>query len=167
MNINYEKLIIYHCKNNHNYSIDLIKSIANNINIDDLLIIATIYNNYNIIEYALTLNITLAIKNKIFFKACNLNLLDIVKKYNEHDNFKYSYIIDNNQIYGNINIVAKIKNITFENNCCVCMEESNCKLNCNHELCIKCLKIIYYDSGLCPMCRNVIDFCYIIERFDM
>jgi|SaaInlV_150m_DNA_4_1039716.scaffolds.fasta_scaffold02243_2 hypothetical protein len=34
-----------------------------------------------------------------------------------------------------IYLEEKIKNITFHNNCCVCMEDSNVLTECGHELC--------------------------------
>lgn len=167
MNINYENLVVYHCKNNHDYSLDFIKSIINNVNINDLLVIATMFNNEKIVKYALTLNISVSIKDKIFVKSCNTNRLSIVKAYNEHNRFKYRYTIDNNQIKGDINIIAKIKDMVFDDDCCVCMEEANCKTSCDHCMCIKCFKNSYQSNGSCPMCRRDIDFCYIKEKIEL
>lgn len=167
MNINYENLIVYHCKNDHNYSLDFIKMITNKVNNDDILIIATMYNNTKVVEYALTLKLSTSIKDKIFIKSCNTNKMEIVKLYNEHNKFKYRYTINNNQINGDINIIAKIKDMAFNNECCICLEEANCKTSCNHELCVQCFKKSYNTNGSCPMCRKDIDFCYIKEKFEL
>jgi len=167
MNVNYDNLVVYHCKNNHDYSLEFIKYIIDYIDKDGLLLNAAIYNNVEITKFALSLNISGITKDKVFIKSCNLKLLDIAKLYNKYNNFKYKFIVLNDVIQGNINIVAKIKNIYFDNDCCICLEKAECKTSCNHDLCVKCFKNSYRTTGNCPMCRKEIDFCYIGEKTEL
>lgn len=168
MNINYENLIIYHCKNKSDYGFDIIKNIVNNYNNnDDLLIISLYYNNYDVLKFTLTLHVQTHIKDKVFKKACSNNNINAVKIYNEYNRFKYRYVIVNDNIYGSINLLAKVKNMIFEDICCICCEDSTCKTDCNHEMCIRCYKEIYLRNGTCPLCRKPIEFCYVKENIEL
>ena len=39
-------------------------------------------------------------------------------------------------------------------NCCICLNNNftNCKLTCNHILCIECLLLL--DEPICPFCKK-------------
>ena len=168
MNINYENLIIYHCKNKSEYGLEFIKNIIDHYgNNEDLLIISLIYNNYAVLKYVLSLQVVTHAKDEVFKKACSDNNIEAVKIYNEHDGFKYRYTIEDDCIQGTINLLAKIKNINFEDLCCVCYDDSTCKTNCNHEMCVRCYKEIYLQMGICPLCRMSIEFCYIREKVEI
>lgn len=167
MNINYENLIIYHCKNKTDYGTELIKNVVSHYNIEDLLALSLFYDNHDIVKYALTLSIKPHILDKVFKKACSLNNIDIVKIYNNYNRFKYRYTIENGIIQGVITLVARAIEIEFDDVCCICCDNSMCKTKCGHELCIRCYKKVCLELGNCPLCRETIDFCYVSENSEL
>lgn len=52
-------------------------------------------------------------------------------------------------------------------NCSICFESTENKLECNHTTCIDCLKKLIRKSDLCPICRqtfNIIPYQYNCPR---
>ena len=162
-NINYEKLLIYHCKNNHANSLDVIKFTSQiYTDIDTILIIASMYNNYSTVEWLLTDKIfndnTI---EKLFRKMCSINNKEIVDLIVKTNYFKYHYEIIDNKMIGIINLMCKVTDLSYNDVCCVCLDDTECKTNCNHELCKKCICTIYGSTKKCPICRQKIEFCYV------
>ena len=62
--------------------------------------------------------------------------------------------------YGECKVIIKLKTIvrecSFNDKCSICLEEPNCILPCNHELCYDCANKVID----CPLCRKPFSFCY-------
>lgn len=164
--IDYEKLIIYHCKNNHENSLLIIKNVYNFYNDNDtILIIALIYNNIKVIDWLLTNGLISSVTlDKLFKKMCHINNIEILFLIKKNNYFKYNYEIIDNKVHGVINIVCMHTNNEYNDVCCICYEETECTTSCHHELCISCLKLLYQHKRKCPMCTKNIDFCYIYNK---
>lgn len=165
MNINYENLVVYHCKHNYEYSLDVIISIHKMFDDNDTLFITAIMcNNIKIAEWLInnTYITTLTI-DKMFRKMCidcNIEVLNIIV--NKHS-FKYSYTIDDHVIKGVINIVCKFTDKKYSDVCCICYEDTECYTNCFHELCLKCIDKVMSSTAKCPICIKNIEFCYVYK----
>ena len=53
---------------------------------------------------------------------------------------------------------------TFKIKCNICFNdfdntESKIMLNCDHNMCIRCLKTIFLDTKKCPFCRKKMQIC--------
>jgi hypothetical protein len=51
------------------------------------------------------------------------------------------------------------KDMIIDNKCCVCLEDSDAMLPCNHVTCLKCSNTL--EQKICPLCRVKFNFCYI------
>jgi hypothetical protein len=49
--------------------------------------------------------------------------------------------------------------ITIIDDCCVCLEDSNCMLPCKHNMCLNCCNML--RDKICPLCRVSIAHCYV------
>ena len=99
----------------------------------------------------------------------DINILNIILKYNEHK--KYNYIYSEQRLPFLLNIIVKPKKkremiyVNYKNTiyltkldeCIVCMDTKYLKKICdnNHFSCFKCEKLLQnYNTKLCPMCRK-------------
>ena len=62
------------------------------------------------------------------------------------------------KLYKQIKTIKK-ENIVFTDKCCVCLEQSNCLTECNHNACLDCINQL--KKYICPMCRKEFKFCYV------
>jgi hypothetical protein len=46
----------------------------------------------------------------------------------------------------------------IDERCCVCMDDTNCKTNCNHIVCTTCVNQLIDKK--CPICRRIIEYCF-------
>jgi len=70
----------------------------------------------------------------------------------------YKIIDGEYKLYKQIKTIKK-DNIVFTDNCCVCLEQSNCLTECYHNACLDCINQL--KKYICPMCRKEFKFCYV------
>ena len=73
------------------------------------------------------------------------------------DVFTYVIIDNSYRLVKSIRTVKK--DIIFDDICCICHEQPDCKTSCNHEMCLQCVNVM--ETKTCPICRSSFDFCYI------
>lgn len=128
MNMNYEHPILF---------IDYIFKNKIYDELDNLFEYFCINNNHKMIELFTFL---------FPYKYNNL----IIVEYN-------NYLIPNIDIFIFNNHIKIIKN-KEKKECCICYNDSNIILNCEHNVCINCIKIWTQTANTCPMCRTKILF---------
>lgn len=129
-------------------------------------------DNKEIIKYLLEYNTELNIQPHLDFAYFNKNLsiVDFFLKYykGQNSNLLLKFIIDNKipetEIIDCL-YVSKIINKSIENICSICLEvSSNVQTNCNHFYCYKCINNWYYKNKTCPICRQQLVVCHILEN---
>jgi hypothetical protein len=79
---------------------------------------------------------------------------DIYMRYRNSDIMNQVYITQ--ETY---KLEEKVKDVTFIDRCCICLEDSDCMTECGHELCVICVKKV----KKCPMCREELKCYYVIK----
>lgn len=74
---------------------------------------------------------------------------------------KLQVTIDNGFIHNLINLIPTNDNILYDfGECSVCLDNTNCKTNCNHFICLSCETQLHIKATStkttkkCPMCRS-------------
>jgi len=101
--------------------------------------------------------------DRVFEIACENNsitmcgwLMTKVNYYN-YKRINYSKIVPNYKIR-----IRRIDDEIFTEDCCVCYETSNGKLQCNHYVCFNCL--IKLRKKTCPQCIRPIIYCNVTSK---
>lgn len=97
--------------------------------------------------------------NKAFYSAC-YNKRTATCDWLCELNDTYSYVLSD--FYNIYDMVIKITIIhtdtIIDDICCVCMDNTNSKTNCNHIICLQCANKVI--NRICPLCRGHIKYCY-------
>lgn len=165
MNMDFHKLINYHCKNYSKMSLPLFKHLLYvNKNHATLIFKISFENNTIpictwISKYILLVERPLI--DSIFVDLClskQYNLAELIER-----KFKYELHIENGKPH--IGMISYINPKIIEGECCVCWNNTLMCTNCMHYICNKCIKkvcnkFISSQCKLCPMCRQYITHCY-------
>jgi hypothetical protein len=96
--------------------------------------------------------------NHIFKYCCKNNVINISLWLCEIIP-EYSLGYNGDRIYSIIAIKIIKKDILIIDDCCVCLEDSDTMLPCNHVICLNCCNALF--EQICPLCRVKFNFCFV------